>query len=556
MPLLRSTLSDPVAARRVLFMLVGLMVLANTVSVVIDATPIWGDAIGKFEAAMNIRNSLLTDLSAAWDAYFNTYIFPPLLKVLGGVFLLPYPTIPEPDLVILSIQLFYIALLLGVYGTVRSLCPREGPGPALLAAFLTGTTPTFLGLSKAYMHDLPLAGTVWLSLALLLRSDLFRNRRTSFLFGLSCGLGLLTKQAFVIFLGLPLVLVLIQAFLKKTDRDAMAGGLTWAAAGGMITAGPWYLVCFPQTYIQNYVLNQLPQTLGDLHLTGFYFKTLPSVQLGWVLTILAVLAAARLLVSPTLLRRYRWLPAGLICFLLPLVYLSSGPNLEARYSLPALPLLLILIALAVGGQPPGNPGPLRRRLRSWATVGVIGWGAFLLLYIDFVPQAWHRRVPDAIQQAMGLVETARPDHVYDEGQYLIKTPWMDGPVGHYTMRSVLEENGEPENLRLVVYANPKKPDQAEQFARVSRKNKEPWEILFANLDLSRSEPIGAPVRNRPHYLIVQAPVWVDVIHQLRLPPKRFHTSRSFLNREGHFLYIKNLRPDPTAQKSAAEPSLP
>ena len=110
----------------------------------------------------------------------------------------------------------YMAILLcAVYGIGKRMGNTE---TGLLAAFLISMLPIVFCLSRYTYVEYALLSTVALSVYLLIRTEDLQNKTYSLLFGLSVGLGLLTKWVFIIFLAGPLVYVLIKAFLRQRLR--------------------------------------------------------------------------------------------------------------------------------------------------------------------------------------------------------------------------------------------------------------------------------------------------------------------------------------------------
>jgi 4-amino-4-deoxy-L-arabinose transferase-like glycosyltransferase len=96
------------------------------------------------------------------------------------------------------VNVLYLAVLFGsVYSIGRRL---GGRSVGLLAAFVVATLPMIYAISRFFYLELALTAMVTLSIYLLLASEGFENRLASLLFGLSFGLGLLTKRTYLVFL--------------------------------------------------------------------------------------------------------------------------------------------------------------------------------------------------------------------------------------------------------------------------------------------------------------------------------------------------------------------
>jgi 4-amino-4-deoxy-L-arabinose transferase-like glycosyltransferase len=114
---------------------------------------------------------------------------------------------------------------------------------AFLACF-----PMFYAMSRHFYLEFALTAMVALTVYLLLATDGFQRRPLSLLFGLSLGLGLLTKRTFSVFVAGPLLVVILASGLLPTlwERLHERPRLYWtkallALAGGLILAAIWFL---------------------------------------------------------------------------------------------------------------------------------------------------------------------------------------------------------------------------------------------------------------------------------------------------------------------------
>jgi 4-amino-4-deoxy-L-arabinose transferase-like glycosyltransferase len=143
-------------------------------------------------------------------------------------------------------NLFYLAVLLGaVYGIGQQMGGRR---VGLLAAFVVATLPMIYAMSRYFYLELGLTATVALSIYLLLATDGFEKRSMSLLFGISLGLGLLTKRTYLAFMVAPLVLVVARSRVFLSLKGRLQGGLPIdgrdflvALAVGLFLSSIWYL---------------------------------------------------------------------------------------------------------------------------------------------------------------------------------------------------------------------------------------------------------------------------------------------------------------------------
>ena len=143
-----------------------------------------------------------------WSDYY-----PPLVHLTAAGFYKLFGV--SMDVAALSTSLYLVILLLAVYGLGAQ---RGGPWLGLASAFFISIFPIVFSMSRYLYVDLALTAMVALNLCLLLRTDRFQRRGVSWLYGVSLGLGLLTKWTFAAFTAAPLGAILTSPGLV---RDAL-----------------------------------------------------------------------------------------------------------------------------------------------------------------------------------------------------------------------------------------------------------------------------------------------------------------------------------------------
>lgn len=144
------------------------------------------------------------------------------------------------------VNVLYLAILIA---STYAIGQRLGGWKAgLLAAFSVATLPMIFGIAHYFNIELALAAMVALSLYLLLASERFESRSASLLFGLSFGLGLLTKRTYPVFVFVPLAFVVLRSNALQSFRQRLRAGIRfdfkWALlslAIGTTLAAIWYL---------------------------------------------------------------------------------------------------------------------------------------------------------------------------------------------------------------------------------------------------------------------------------------------------------------------------
>jgi hypothetical protein len=381
--------------------LIAILVAVNLVCVFVDKTPYVQDS-GRylilshcyFEAWAGRQNFLHCHLD-------RTDQKPDIWLAVGAAMQQIFFRLERQDVVIVAEQIFFAILLVAVYAAARRLAPEGPPATALLAAFVTGVSPVVFGMSKKYMGDLPLAAMVWTAFALL-PAD-FRRLRRAAAFGVACGLGLLMRPTFALFLVGPALLAFAASCRAKNDRGRALLGAGVAGLAAAVLAAPWYLVNFRHSYRQYFEFGEnLPRSWRDFGgLSGSYLRLIGAEQMGWVFAALAALGLARLLAVKELRARFGpRLAAGFAAAAVPFFYLASARVAFARYAIGWVPFLALLAAfgLLADAAPAAPRSIARRRSAAWLAVG---WGLFQFGFMSFTTRPWTAR-PPLLERVMGF----------------------------------------------------------------------------------------------------------------------------------------------------------
>lgn len=241
----------------------------------------------------------------------------------------------SPDLAPrLPVAIFSVAFL-AFYGW--RLKREFGGTVAALATLMLATCAGWLGFSFVAVTDLPLAASF--SAALLLSLDWLRtgNRLVALAAGALLGVAVLSKGLVPLALAAPLAW-----FGRRLWRQ------WWLlAAGILLVAGPWYLLCSlrnGRVFWMEFILKH--------HFGRFFSNTLQHGQPAWFyIPVLAgglfpwTPAAVLLLSRRSLTGERRQLLAATVLF--GFVLFSAGENKLPGYLLPLLPALMALVALRV-----------------------------------------------------------------------------------------------------------------------------------------------------------------------------------------------------------------
>jgi hypothetical protein len=295
-----------------------------------------------------------------------------------------------------AVNLVYLALLilsLFLLGTWLS-----SPWAGLAAALMGGLTPGVLLLLRRPLIDLALASWVALSFVCLLRrrcevEGSLSHARWSAVLGAVCGLGMMTKWSFCVYVGVPLLLSL-GGDLRRRDWKPFL----WFLGAFLLVMGPWYLLNGIPSFLRVKKLSNIKEA-GDPDVwtwagwTWYAAKVL-SWQLFWPM---ALPAAAGVYAC---VRRRAW--DVLMWALIPLALFSLIHNKDPRYYLPALPSLALLAALA-----PAEWSREKARAAWWA----LWCAAALFLGLAFQSSAhW----PEALRWLGSVHLSIRDDAVAED----------------------------------------------------------------------------------------------------------------------------------------------
>ncbi|HVQ78308.1 MAG TPA: LmeA family phospholipid-binding protein [Candidatus Binatia bacterium] len=327
----------------------------------VDRHPFEWDYASHLERALRCHRTLVESGPGGFRTIMEDpeSFYPPAVFCAAGLL---YTVLPPTAV---TAQLVVIASLgvgmAAVFALGRHLA---GPGGGLLAAFIFGTAPFVVYSTLNFQLDLPLTALVAVALLALVRSEEFGRPGWTLALGAVCGLALLTKPPFPVYMALPIAWVAARA-ARRPDRRRRLLWLASALALAVAISLPWYgprAISIPSQILgrsfQNAAREGQPPTFTSESLT-YYPRVFPS-QLGW----LATLAFAWGLWS---IRSHRGARAVLwLAALIPVVVFTIIQNKNLRYTLPALAAASVIAAIGVGGLP--------RALRRVAVVALLALG--------------------------------------------------------------------------------------------------------------------------------------------------------------------------------------
>jgi hypothetical protein len=219
-------------------------------------------------------------------------------------------------------------------------CPRAG----LLAVYIAGTMPILYGLSRWFLVECALTALVCVAICLLAEWSDFDGAGKALLLGSVCGLGLLMKMSFAVYVLIPMLY-----FVARSRRNALRPKVLLAfAASAAILALPWYVVNYRGVF--ETALSAGSADAAKLYKTGDILSW-PDIA-NYLTNVFNAGPLFYFIALPVLILGFRRVPAAgrrglLLCALwaAPVLFLVFGHYRDLRYAAPLFPALALALAI-------------------------------------------------------------------------------------------------------------------------------------------------------------------------------------------------------------------
>lgn len=273
--------------------------ISNVVFILMDTTPFMGFASTLYMQSFFYWQTFLNFIKSG-----NFSLLQPIFNIIGlqgqltSIITIPFYSLfgVSQDVAIVANQVFFFVLILSIFGIGRTLFDDL---TGFLAAFFVSFYPSVFGFSRIYMLTFPILSISTLCILFLIKSDGFRNRKHSVLFGLASGLGGLLRPRFFNYIFIPLLYYLAKNIItlyqqrycaRKTSLKHIAINISLSIILTYIFLFPWYSLSHLSDY---FYYQKLWLTLPELSKIGptlvNYIKVLFDAQLHWFFTFLFLL---------------------------------------------------------------------------------------------------------------------------------------------------------------------------------------------------------------------------------------------------------------------------
>ncbi len=143
------------------------------------------------------------------------------------------------DLIIIFIN--YIFFLIPLYFIYKISSELKDKETGNLAMILFALAPAIYGMSRQYGHkDYHLIAAITFNIYCLIKTDYFKSLKWSVLYGISIGLGLLIKDAFIAYFFMPLALIVLQSFYNNFESKKTINISLSILIGALISSSHYF----------------------------------------------------------------------------------------------------------------------------------------------------------------------------------------------------------------------------------------------------------------------------------------------------------------------------
>ncbi|MDD5021489.1 MAG: glycosyltransferase family 39 protein [Endomicrobiaceae bacterium] len=143
------------------------------------------------------------------------------------------------DLIVIFVNyIFFLVPLYFIYKIGVELKDKETGNIAMI---LFALVPAVYGMSRQYGHqDYHIIAGITFNIYCLIKTDYFKNKKWAIWYGISVGLGLMIKDAFLAYFFVPFMYIVTAGLKEKTDKTKIINILTAIGIGSLIAGWHYF----------------------------------------------------------------------------------------------------------------------------------------------------------------------------------------------------------------------------------------------------------------------------------------------------------------------------
>ena len=205
------------------------------------------------------------------DIFRDGYLYynaPLITWIIKGIFFLFGKEYFDLQIIIVN-YIFFFIILYFIYKIGVELKDKETGNITMV---LFALTPTIYGLLRQYGHqDWHVMIAMIVNIYCLIKLNYFKNRKWSILYGISVGLGLLIKDAFLAYFFTPWVYVLVRSLVERIEGNKIINILITILMGSLIAG------CH---YFRIQIINKIVMEPITEPVSVFAFSSLRTMTIG------------------------------------------------------------------------------------------------------------------------------------------------------------------------------------------------------------------------------------------------------------------------------------
>ncbi|MDD4165913.1 MAG: glycosyltransferase family 39 protein [Endomicrobiaceae bacterium] len=153
----------------------------------------------------------------------------------------------------------YVFFLIPLYFVYKIGVELKDKETGNIAMILFALVPAVYGMSRQYGHqDYHIIAGITFNIYCLIKTDYFRDRKWTIWYGISVGLGLMIKDAFLAYFFVPFIYIVIKGLKEKTDRAKVINVCMSIVLGSLIAGWHYFRPEIFMKVIQEPIIEQQP----------------------------------------------------------------------------------------------------------------------------------------------------------------------------------------------------------------------------------------------------------------------------------------------------------